>query len=64
MLKWPFKRKEKRYYRIMWSYFEPGATYTDYIKAKDIAQACKKLHKQVNAPGLIIKKIEVFTNEG
>ena len=64
MLKWPFKRKEKRYYRIMWSYFEHGATFTDYIKAKDVAQACKKLHEQAHHPALIIKKIEVFTNEG
>jgi hypothetical protein len=48
----------------MWSYFEHGATYTDYIKAKDVAQACKKLHKQTNGSALILKKIEVFTNEG
>ena len=56
---WPFKDK-KKIYCIKWYCYCGGGIFTDYIKAKDVEQAVRKLRKREENFPLVLQSIEVY----
>ena len=53
---WPFEKR--KWFCVIWSYSEHGATFTDYVKASNPEKAWKKIRRKNSAiPGPVVRKI-------